>query len=250
MRRYCCIPWLLCELAPPLLILGLAGWGLWHGVAAAHRGWLKHWTAHAPASSVVAPHSTAGGVILWFGRVMPLPLTLLKLIAFVLLLALLYLIARLVAQRKQRAARVVSLAPQPALPIVATALHASPPDAPQLSLGQVSVGNDALCVPPRIHNYHFAHTDLVRGPDDPRDFYDDFFLEMEDARDGHRFTEQFTVATPAGMARLMRAEGVAHLFPENFLVISNFNLGEILTAVLSRYADFRPESVVREHTTP
>src|SRR5262249_25686397 len=97
------------------------------------------------------------------------------------------------------------------------------------------------------HSYHFAHTDLVRGPADPRDFYDEFFLEMEDAADGHRFSEQFTVATPAGLARLMREEGVAHLFPENLLLISNFNLGEILTAVLSRYADFRPEAFAREH---
>ena len=170
-------------------------------------------------------------------------LLVLKLVAFAVVVALLLLMARLVARRKQRASATL---PQPALPIVATAL-APEPLPPADELRNVFVDNDAICIPPRIHSYHFAHTDLVRGPADPRDFYDDFFLEMEDP-DGRRFTEQFIVATPAGLARLMREEGVAHLFPENFLVISNFNLCEVLTAVLSRYADFRPDSLAREHT--
>ncbi len=188
-----------------------------------------------------------------------MPLTLVKLIAFALLVALLYLIARLVAGRKQRVPPQTATPLQPALPVVTTALRSSvlelpPVSAPAvsvapISVAPVSVANDALCIPPRIHNYHFAHTDLVRGPADPRDFYDDFFVEMEDHADGQRFTEQFTVATPAGLARLMREEGVAHLFPENLLLVSNFNLGEVLTAVVSRYADFRPEAIAREHLT-
>jgi hypothetical protein len=242
MRRWCCIPWLVWELACPLAILSTVGWLAWRALAAAHHAWLRF--AAPPVR-----------VILVFGRPTPVPLLVVKLITFVLLLAMLYLIARLVAQRKQRAAKAAAVS-APALTIVSTALRAPATkaalqtrDIPTIELPQIIVGDDALCIPPRIHNYHFAHTDLVRGPADPRDFYDEFFLEMEDPADGHLFTERFTVATPAGLARLMREEGVAHLFPESFLIISNFNLGEILTAVLSRYADFSPANpVAPQHT--
>jgi hypothetical protein len=250
MRRYCCIPWLVFELGCPLAILAALGWLAWRTLLAAHEAWLRFTAVHT---------RSGGGVILWLERAMPVPLTLVKLIAFALLVVLLYLIARLVARRKQRVPAQSATPPQPALPVVTTALRSSAFELPPvsaaavsvapISVAPISVANDALCIPPRIHNYHFAHTELVRGPADPRDFHDDFFVEMEEPAGGPRFTEQFTVATPSGLARLMREEGVAHLFPENLLLISNFNLCEMLTAVVSRYADFRPEAIARQHLT-
>ena len=254
MRRYCI--WHCCEFGLPLAIFIVLGWLAARAGSALYRIGVRGWTALVGSRASVLPHAAASGILEW-ERSLPVPLLLVKLIAFVLVLATLYVVARVIAQRKQRSAG--SKQAQPAQPaphfpiIIDTALRApaeaSPPSSPSAS-AQFYLADDGLCVPPRIHAYHFRHTDLVRGPADPHDFYDDFFVEMEDPADHHRYTEQFTIATPAGITRLMRAEGVAHLFPDGFIVVSNFNLGEILTAIVSRYADFRGvEPVTREHST-
>jgi len=175
-----------------------------------------------------------------------------KLIAVIALLGALYVLARLVTgmlarrnrKRQQGAPRLQSLRSSPPLltgsdfKLISTALEE--PEAPRLPpLAAFSIAGDSLCVPPRILNYHFRHTDALRGPADPRAFCDEFFVEMEDGRSGRRYTQQFTVATAEGLARLMREDHLAHLFAEDVLLVSTFNLGEILTAIAARYADWR-----------
>ena len=93
-----------------------------------------------------------------------------------------------------------------------------------------------LAYRPRILNYYFRKTDLVAGPADPTEFIDDFFVEWENPADGNQWTQEITVATPAGLSREMREQHSDFLFTDNFLVVDRFNLGKILAALVAQYA--------------
>jgi uncharacterized integral membrane protein len=201
---------------------------------------------------------TRGVILGLHARSFTVPLAYVQLLVVIALLVALYAGARLLERRmKQRkSAHKKPGLRDPSRPLlsggdvklISTALEVKQQDPPARiqQFPQFSIAGDSLCEPPRIHSYQFRHTDLVRGPADPHDFYDDFFVEMEDAGDGHRYTQQFTVATPAGLERMMREERVGHLFPEDLLVVSSFNLGEVLTAIAARYADWQPAGSSRE----
>lgn len=92
---------------------------------------------------------------------------------------------------------------------------------------------------PRILNYYFRETDLETGPPNPDEFIDDFFVEWENPADGNQWTQEITVATPAGLSREMREQHTDSLFTDNFLIVARFNLGKIIAALVEQYAAAR-----------
>lgn len=104
---------------------------------------------------------------------------------------------------------------------------------------------------PNILNYYFRHTDLVEGPPDPEDLYDEFFVELENLEHEHRWTTSFHVATPKGLERVMREDRSAFVYGEGTIIVPRFDLATILRAVLERYAEpndplFKPPQIAAE----
>jgi hypothetical protein len=86
---------------------------------------------------------------------------------------------------------------------------------------------------PYYTNYYFAKTDLVRGPADPRCFYDDLFLVAQDPGSQHMWETKYIVATPAGLQQLMNQEQFVSLYLEDPVVmVAEWNLAVILRTVL------------------
>ncbi len=86
---------------------------------------------------------------------------------------------------------------------------------------------------PNILNYHFAKTDLVRGPADPDCFYDEFFLEAQDPESEHVWTHTYSVATPAGLRRVMEDEKFDSLyFDRSVIIVPRWDLKLILGTVM------------------
>jgi hypothetical protein len=86
---------------------------------------------------------------------------------------------------------------------------------------------------PYYTNYYFAKTDLVRGPADPRSFYDELFLVIQDPGSEQAWETKYTVATPSGFQQLMNQEQYVSLYLEApVIVVSEWNLSTILRTVV------------------
>ena len=90
---------------------------------------------------------------------------------------------------------------------------------------------------PKILNYYFLHTDLEAGPEDPANFYDDFYVEFENPENGHRWTSAYWVTTPAGLSRQIDESRKAAIWGNGTLIIKRFDLKTILRAILEEYAE-------------
>lgn len=86
---------------------------------------------------------------------------------------------------------------------------------------------------PYYTNYYFAKTDLVRGPADPRSFYDELFLVVQDPGSEQSWETKYTVATPSGLQQLMNQEQYVSLYLDApVIVVSEWNLSTILRTVV------------------
>ena len=86
---------------------------------------------------------------------------------------------------------------------------------------------------PYYANYYFGKTDLVRGPADPRNFYDEFFLVAQDPGSEHMWETRYVVTTPAGLQQLMNQEQYVSLYLDDpVIVVSEWNLSVILGTVI------------------
>ncbi len=112
---------------------------------------------------------------------------------------------------------------------------------------------------PKVLNYYFRNIDLVTGPPNATDFYDEFFVQMENRDDGHQWTASYWVTTPGGIEHKMAEDGDDAFWGNDVLVVKRFDLKTILRAVLERYVDVHngtdsndvktQESVSRENIT-
>ncbi|MGB9122432.1 MAG: hypothetical protein WCE73_17580 [Candidatus Angelobacter sp.] len=86
---------------------------------------------------------------------------------------------------------------------------------------------------PEFLNYYFEETDLVRGPENPAAFYDDFYLLVRDIENNHTAFYKYFVATPAGLQKAMDDEHLPALYlEEQALIVSRWDVQLILdTAV-------------------
>jgi hypothetical protein len=86
---------------------------------------------------------------------------------------------------------------------------------------------------PEFLNYYFEKTDLVRGPENPAAFYDDFYLLVRDIENSHTALYKYFVATPAGLQKAMDDEHLPALYLEDHaLIVPRWDVSLILdTAV-------------------
>jgi len=86
---------------------------------------------------------------------------------------------------------------------------------------------------PEFLNYYFEETDLVRGPENPASFYDDFYLLVRDIESSHTVLYKYFVATPAGLQKAMDDERLPALYlEEQSLIVSRWDVPLILDTVV------------------
>lgn len=85
---------------------------------------------------------------------------------------------------------------------------------------------------PVFLNYYFGKTDLVKGPEDPTSFFDEFTLEAEDPETGQKQVFEYTVATPAGVRQVMDQEKFESLYIDSqTVIVSRWDLRLILETI-------------------
>ena len=86
---------------------------------------------------------------------------------------------------------------------------------------------------PEFLNYYFEETDLVRGPENPDSFYDDFYLLVRDIENSHTALYKYFVATPAGLQKAMDDQHLRALYlEEQSLIVSRWDVPLILDTVV------------------
>jgi hypothetical protein len=106
---------------------------------------------------------------------------------------------------------------------------------------------------PDFLNYYFEETDLVRGPENPSSFYDEFYFEARDIENNHTVLYKYFVATPAGLQKAMDDEHLPALYLERHaIIVPRWDVPLILeTAVkdiMKYYEEKKYDS--EEHTLP
>ncbi|HTC94656.1 MAG TPA: hypothetical protein VK699_14540 [Terriglobales bacterium] len=99
---------------------------------------------------------------------------------------------------------------------------------------------------PRVLNYYFRNMDLETGPANPTDFYDDFYIELENPANGHRWTASFWVTTPSGLVRQMQENRTDAIWGTGTLVVKRFDLETILRSALENCAEAHAADRVSE----
>lgn len=102
-----------------------------------------------------------------------------------------------------------------------------------IQLPPVTKGGDGIYNRPIVRNYFFTKTDLVRGPADPSSFCDEFFIELQDPESQHAWTDDYTVATPAGLQQVMGSEKFDSLYlAGNVVIVARWDLRMILHTIM------------------
>ena len=86
---------------------------------------------------------------------------------------------------------------------------------------------------PEFLNYYFEETDLVRGPENPAAFYDDFYLLVRDIENSHTVLHKYFVATPQGLQKAMDDEHLPALYLEDqAIIVPRWDVSLILQTVV------------------
>ena len=106
---------------------------------------------------------------------------------------------------------------------------------------------------PEFLNYYFEETDLMRGPENPASFYDDFYVLVRDIENNHTAFYKYFVATPAGLQKAMDDEHLPALYlEEQALIVSRWDVQLILDAavkdIMKSYAERKDDK--DEHALP
>ena len=98
---------------------------------------------------------------------------------------------------------------------------------------------------PKVLNYYFSNLDLKTGPDNPRVFCDQLFVQFEAPETGAGWTNEYTVATPFGLQELLDGTGQTLVFDGTMVVVPRWDMALILRTVLDdvieKYAHAEPE---------
>jgi hypothetical protein len=93
---------------------------------------------------------------------------------------------------------------------------------------------------PKVLNYYFSNLDLKTGPENPRSFCDQLFVQFEAPETGAGWTSEYIVATPFGLQALIDETGQTLNFDGTIIVVPRWDMAEILKTVLDdvmqRYA--------------
>ena len=102
---------------------------------------------------------------------------------------------------------------------------------------------------PKILNYYFSNLDLKRGPENPRSFCDQFFIEFEAPESGARWTSEYIVATPFGLQDLIDQTGQSLAFDGTIIVVPRWDLAQVLQTVVDDMLQRYPHLGTQENTT-
>jgi hypothetical protein len=96
---------------------------------------------------------------------------------------------------------------------------------------------------PMVLNYYFKKLDLVRGPDDPSSFCDEFFIQFEEPETQAVWTNEYIVATPAGLQHLLDSEGHDSLhFDGMLIVVPKWNVPDLLKVIMDEVMETHPSA--------
>lgn len=86
----------------------------------------------------------------------------------------------------------------------------------------------------RIRKFYFKKTDVTPGPADPDIFADELHIQLYDPDTDHDWWQSYFVATPQGLADILREKHWRYLHAPDVIVLPRFDLEEIRKAVVSR----------------
>jgi hypothetical protein len=88
----------------------------------------------------------------------------------------------------------------------------------------------------QIRKFFFKKLDAIPGPTDPDAFADELNVELYDPDTGYRWWQCWFVATPKGLAQILKDKNWKYLHAPETLVLPRYDLEEIRRAVVSRIA--------------
>jgi hypothetical protein len=86
----------------------------------------------------------------------------------------------------------------------------------------------------QIRKLFFDKADVTPGPADPAVFADDLHIELYDPDSGHSWWQNYFIATPGGLANILREKHWRYLHAPDILVLPRYDLEEIRRAVVNR----------------
>jgi hypothetical protein len=118
-----------------------------------------------------------------------------------------------------------------------TGLNAPPAPVPDPEQVVASFRDDPELGRLRITKFFFKTLDAVPGPLDPLVFGDDLTVELYDPDSGHKWWQSYFVASPQGLAQILRDKSWNYLYATEMIVVPRYNLEEIRRAVVSRLVE-------------
>jgi len=106
-----------------------------------------------------------------------------------------------------------------------------PPGAEEIA---ASFPFDPLLGKIQIKKFFFKKADAIPGPDDTDVFADELHVQLYDPDTDHGWWQSFFVATPQGLAGILRDKSWRYLYAPEMLVVPRYDLEEIRRAVVSR----------------
>ena len=92
---------------------------------------------------------------------------------------------------------------------------------------------DGTCNRPEITNYFFGKIDLARSPEDSRAFCDEFTIQFEIPETSQKWFAQYTVATPAGLEKLVNSQKSGAVMMEHtVIIIPRWDLAAVLQVIV------------------
>jgi hypothetical protein len=166
-----------------------------------------------------------------------------KVIIFVAAFLLLLVLGRKLSAMGESS--IMPVAPLPELAVNEPAVIAAPPPKRKepavvgaelpfpIHVPPINRDDDGRYNRPEFLNYYFEETDLVRGPENPGAFYDDFYVLVRDIENDHTALYKYFVATPAGLQKAMDDEHLPALYlEEQALIVSRWDVQLILDTVV------------------
>src|SRR5215471_19999274 len=86
----------------------------------------------------------------------------------------------------------------------------------------------------RIKRLFFDKTDVYPGPDDSEIFAEELHIELYDPDSDHSWWQSYFVATPQGLAKILREKHWRYMYAPEILVLPRYDLEEVRRSVVSR----------------
>jgi hypothetical protein len=111
-----------------------------------------------------------------------------------------------------------------------------------INLPEIEQDADGKYNRPVFLNYYFGKINLQSGPESPDAFCDEFFLQARDPDNRHTFTYRYTVATPAGLQRVMDLEHLPSLYlGTQVVIVPRWDVRLILETVIDQILELYGE---------